>query len=126
MTGGWQVVLYLHVIAMAYFVGGQLVIAAALVPVERTNPDPERLRATARRFGVGSLIALVVLLLTGFAMADHLGLWSSGTLQLKLGLVAALIVLTLVHLRLPRAHWLQGLIFLLTLAIVWLGLDLTV
>ena len=126
MSGGWQVVLYLHVIAMAYFVGGQLVIAAALVPVERTNPDPERLRATARRFGVGSLVALVVLLLTGFAMADHLGLWSSETLQLKLGLVAALIVLTLVHLRLPRAHWLQGLIFLLTLAIVWLGLDLTV
>ena len=126
MTGGWQVVLYLHLIAMAYFVGGQLVIAAALVPVERTNPDPERMRATARRFGVGSLVALIVLLLTGFAMADHLSLWSSGTLQLKLGLVAALILLTLVHLRLPRAHWLQGLIFLLTLAIVWFGLDLTV
>lgn len=126
MTGGWQIVLYLHLIAMAYFVGGQLVIAAALVPVERTNPDPERLRATARRFGIGSVVALAVLLVTGVAMAEHLNLWQSGTLQLKLGLVGALILLTLVHLRLPRAHVLQALIFLITLAVVWLGLDLTV
>lgn len=125
MSGIWQGVLYLHVLAMAYFLGGQLVIAAALVPVERHNPDPERLRAAARRFGVGSMIALAVLLATGIAMASHLQLWSSGTLQLKLGLVALLIVLTLVHLRLPRAHVLQAAIFLITLAVVWLGLDLT-
>lgn len=126
MTGIWQWALYLHLIAMAYFLGGQLLIAAALVPVERANPDPERLRAVARRFGIGSLVALAILLATGIAMAEHLELWSSSTLQLKLGLVGALIFLTLVHLRLPRMHALQGLIFLLTLAIVWLGLDLTV
>jgi uncharacterized membrane protein len=119
-----QVALYLHVLAMAFFVGGQIVIAATLVPVERSNPDPDRLRAVARRFGYGTLVALAVLLATGIAMASHYSLWESGTLQLKLGLVAAVLVLTALHLRFPRAHALQAAIFVLSLAIVWLGLDL--
>lgn len=124
MSTAWQAVLYVHLLAMAFFLGGQLVIGLALVPVERTNPDKERLRAVARRFGIGSAVALVVLLATGVAMADHYSLWSSGTLQLKLTLVGALILLTLVHLRYPRAHVLQGAILLLTLVVVWLGVDL--
>lgn len=126
MTGGWAVVLYLHLLAMAYFLGGQLVIASALVPVERRNPDPERMRASGRLFGYGSVAALVVLLITGILMADHLGLWGVSKMQIKLVLVGVLLVLTAVHLRYPRAHALQGLIFIVTLAIVWLGLDLTV
>ena len=119
----WQGVLYLHLLAMAFFVGGQLLLAAAVVPVERASPDPERMRAIARRFGVGSAVALGVLLATGTAMASHFGLWGSGALRLKLALVGVAIALTLVHLRFPRAHALQGAIFAVTLAIVWLGLD---
>ena len=126
MSTAWQAVLYVHLLAMAFFLGGQLVVGLALVPVERTNPDRERLRAVARRFGIGSAIALAVLLATGIAMADHFSLWSSDTLRLKLVLVAVLIALTLIHLRFPRAHALQGVILVLTLAIVWLGLDLAV
>lgn len=124
MTGAWQGVLYAHVLAMAFFAGGQLVVAVAVVPVERRHPGGDRLRATARRFGIGSAIALTVLLATGIAMASHLRLWDSETLQVKLGLVALVLVLTGAHLRYPRAHVLQGLIFLATLAIVWLGLEL--
>ncbi len=124
MSTAWQAVLYVHLLAMAFFLGGQLVVGLALVPVERRNPDPERLRAVARRFGVGSAVALAVLLVTGIALADHYSLWGSETLRIKLGLVAALIVLTLVHLRFPRAHVLQAAILLLTLVVVWLGLDL--
>ena len=124
MTGGWLAVLYLHLLAMAFFVGGQLLIAVAVVPVERRQPEPERLRAIARRFGYGTLVALAVLLASGAAMASHLHLWHSSTLQLKLGLVALVLVLTVVHLRHPRAHALQALIFLGSLAIVWLGVDL--
>jgi uncharacterized membrane protein len=120
----WQGVLYLHLLAMAFFVGGQLLLAAAVVPVERANPDPQRMRAIARRFGLGSLVALVVLLASGTAMASHYGLWDSGALQAKLGLVALVIALTVLHLRFPRAHALQAAIFLATLAIVWLGLDI--
>jgi uncharacterized membrane protein len=126
LTGIWQWVLYLHLVSMAYFLGGQLVIAAALVPVERRNPDPERLRAVARRFGIGSVVALALLLASGVAMAEHLQLWSSETLQLKLWLIGALIALTIAHQRMPRLHALQAAIFLLTLVIVWLGLDLAV
>jgi len=126
MTTFWQAVLYTHLLSMAFFLGGQLVVGLALVPVERTNPDPERLRAAARRFGIGSAIALGVLLVTGIAMADHFAMWSSDTLKLKLVLVGVLIALTLIHLRFPRAHALQGLILVLTLVIVWLGLDLAV
>jgi uncharacterized membrane protein len=126
VSTAWQAVLYVHLLAMAFFLGGQLVVGLALVPVERTNPDRERLRAVARRFGIGSAIALAVLLATGIAMADHFSLWSSDTLRLKLVLVAVLIALTLIHLRFPRAHALQGVILVLTLAIVWLGLDLAV
>jgi uncharacterized membrane protein len=124
MSGFWQGVLYLHLLAMAFFLGGQLLLAVGVVPVERANPDPARMRAIARRFGVGSAVALGVLVATGIAMAAHFDLWSSGTLQVKLVLVAAVVALTLVHLRLPRAHVLQALIFLGTLAIVWLGVEL--
>lgn len=120
----WQGVLYLHLLAMAFFIGGQLLIAAAVVPVERANPDPERLRAIARRFGYGSLVALLILFATGTAMASHYGLWGSSTLQLKLAVVALVIILTLAHLRLPRLHALQAAIFLGSLVIVWLGIDL--
>ncbi|GIK78650.1 MAG: hypothetical protein EDQ89_02845 [Acidobacteria bacterium] len=126
MTTFWQAVLYVHLLAMAFFLGGQLVVALALVPVERANPDRERLRAVARRFGIGSALALAVLLLTGIAMAERFSMWGSGTLRLKLVLVGALIALTLIHLRFPRAHALQGLILVLTLVVVWLGLDLAV
>ena len=124
MQGGWQLVLYLHLLAMAFFVGGQLFLAVAVVPVLRSDPEPSRMRGVARRFGVGTLVALGVLLATGAAMASHLDLWSSGTLQLKLALVAAVLVLAVIHLRHPRAYALMAAIFLGSLAIVWLGVEL--
>jgi uncharacterized membrane protein len=122
----WQAVLYLHLLAMAFFVGGQLVFGIAVVPILRNDPDPERerMRNVARRFGYGSLVALGVLVATGWAMASHYGLWDSSTLQWKLGLVALVISLTLLHLRWPKLHALQGAILLASLVIVWLGLEL--
>jgi uncharacterized membrane protein len=122
----WQAVLYLHLLAMAFFVGGQLVFGIAVVPILRSDPDPgrSRMRAVARRFGFGSLISLGVLLLTGCAMASHYDLWDSSTLQWKLVLVGAVIALTTVHLRRPKLHILQAAILLASLAIVWLGLEL--
>jgi uncharacterized membrane protein len=122
----WQAVLYLHLLAMAFFVGGQLVFGIAVVPILRGDPDPERtrMRGVARRFGYGSLAALGVLVLTGWAMASHYELWDSSTLQWKLGLVVLVVALTLLHLRLPKLHALQGAILLASLAIVWLGLEL--
>jgi uncharacterized membrane protein len=111
---------------MAFFVGGQLVFGIAVVPILRGDSDSERarMRAVARRFGFGSLAALGVLIITGWAMASHYHLWGSSTLQWKLALVALVIGLTLLHLRLPKLHALQGAILLASLAIVWLGLKL--
>ena len=126
MSTFWQAVLYLHLLAMAFFVGGQLVFGIAVVPILRSDPDPERtrMRGVARRFGYGSLVALGVLMITGWAMASHYELWDSSTLQWKLGLVALVIGLTLLHLRLPKLHALQAGILLASLVIVWLGLEL--
>lgn len=128
MSTFWQAILYLHLLAMAFFVGGQLVFGIAVVPVLRGDPDPERtrMRGVARRFGYGSLAALGVLILTGWAMASHYDLWGSSTLQWKLGLVALVVALTLVHLRRPKLHALQGAILLTSLAIVWLGLEIVI
>jgi uncharacterized membrane protein len=124
----WQAILYLHLLAMAFFVGGQLVFGIAVVPVLRGDPDPERgrMRGIARRFGYGSLIGLGVLVITGWAMASHYELWDSSTLQWKLDLVALVGILTLVHLRRPKLHALQGAILLASLVIVWLGLELAI
>jgi uncharacterized membrane protein len=120
----WLVLRWLHVVAMAFFVGGQLLLVVALIPVERRAPDRARLRAVARRFGYGTLVAIAVLLATGAAMASHFELWSNGTLQLKLGLVALVAVLVVWHMRRPAMHVLEGAVFLLSLVIVWLGLAL--
>ena len=112
---------YLHLLAMALFVGGQLVLVLAVVPGLRGR-DREGLRAVARRFGWASLGALLVLVVSGASMAD--GRWDDGTLQAKLGLVVLVSVLIVWHLRAATAHWLQGLILVVSLTIVWLGVAL--
>lgn len=120
----WEGVRFLHLMAMAFFVGGQLLLAVVVVPVERTSPDRPRMRAIARRFGAGTLIAICVLLATGAAMATHFDQWGSGTLHVKLALVAAVSLLIVWHMRRPDLHVLDGGILLGSLAIVWLGVSL--
>jgi uncharacterized membrane protein len=109
---------------MAFFVGGQLMLAAVVVPAFRGGAERERLRAIARGFGWGSLAALVVLAATGVAMASHFGDWGRGALHVKLALVGVAVVLVLLHMRRPAWHWTEGLVFLVSLAVVWLGVSL--
>jgi uncharacterized membrane protein len=120
----WLAVRWLHLLAMAFFVGGQLFLAAVVVPVERRAADPQRLRAIARRFGYGTVFALAVLLATGAAMASHYNRWSEGALQLKLALVALVAGLLMWHTRRPRLHALEAAVFVLSVGIVWLGITL--
>lgn len=124
MDDPWLLVRWLHLVAMAFFVGGQLLLVVAVVPVERRAPDRERLRLVARRFGYGTLVAVAVLLATGAAMASHTAAWGDGTLHLKLALVALVAVLVVWHMRRPGMHALEAVVFLLSLVIVWLGLSL--
>jgi hypothetical protein len=67
------------------------------------------------------LLALLVLFATGTAMAFNLGLWSNGTFHVKLALVAAIGALLVWHIRRPAWHLLEAVVFLLSLAIVWIG-----
>jgi uncharacterized membrane protein len=124
VVDGWLFIRYLHLLAVAFFVGGQLMLAAVVVPVERRARDRERIGAIAKRFGWGTLVALAVLLSTGIPLATHLHLWDDGTLQLKLALVALAGILIGWHVRRPERRELDAAIFLVSLAIVWLGLVL--
>jgi uncharacterized membrane protein len=119
----WEAIRWLHLLAMAFFVGGQLVLAAAVVPAFRRaeGRDRDPLRAIARRFGQGTLVTIAVLVVTGAAMASHFDDWKSSTLQIKLALVVVVAVLVGAHIRRPTNHALDGAIFLVSLAIVWLG-----
>jgi uncharacterized membrane protein len=120
----WFVIRWLHLLAMAFFVGGQMMLAAVVVPVGRRSTDRESLRAIARRFGLGTLVALLVLIATGTAMAFHLDLWGNGTFQVKLALVVIAGALLVWHIRRSDMHVLEAIVFLLSLAIVWIGLYL--
>ncbi len=120
----WDAMRWLHLIAMAFFVGGQLFLVAAVVPVLRGEEERPHVQAIARRFGYGTLIALGVLLITGFEMARHYGDWDRTILQVKLGLVALVGIAIGWHISRPRNHVLDAMIFVLSLAIVWLGVAL--
>lgn len=121
-----ELVLFIHVIAMAFFVGGQMMLAAAIVPVERSNPDPARMKAIAQNFGWGSLVAIGVAVFTGMLLASHYNLWSDGALHIKLTLLVLTFVSLGLHMKFPKVHALMGLTFILTLGIVWFGLELPV
>ena len=117
----WNGVLWLHLLGMAFFVGGQLMLGAVVVPVLRGLEDRAPLRAAARRFGIGTVIAFAVLIVTGVALASHEHKWSDSTLQVKIGLVALLVALIGAHIRWPDRHVLDGLTLAVSLAVVWLG-----
>jgi uncharacterized membrane protein len=118
----WNGILWLHLLGMAFFVGGQIMLAAVVVPLLRGVEGGEPLRAAARRFGFGTLAAFVVLLGTGVALASHEHKWGDSTLQVKLGLGALVAVLIHLHMRRPSWHVLDAAIFVTSLAIVWLGI----
>jgi putative copper export protein len=121
----WSVIRTLHVLALAFFVGGQLVLVAAIVPAMRRRQDDAAMRAIAKRFGIGSAVALAVLVATGAAMAGQFGRWDDPTLQAKLGLLVLVGVLLVLHVVTPYTRAISTTVLLVSLAIVWLGVELT-
>jgi uncharacterized membrane protein len=118
----WHLVRWLHLLAMGFFVGGQLFLAAVVVPTLRGGENRQTIRRVARRFGAGSLVAIVVLVITGSLMASQYHRWGDDELHVKLGLVVLVALLIGWHARKPELHVLEGLVFLASLAIVWLGI----
>jgi len=121
----WTLIRFLHLVALAFFVGGQLMLVVAVVPAVRRHGDDVAMRAVARRFGVGSLFAIVVLIATGTALASHFSRWQDNVLQVKLMLVVLIGVLIAFHIVTPSSRALSLALFLVSLVVVWLGVELT-
>jgi uncharacterized membrane protein len=122
---GWDVVLWIHLLAMAFFIGGQLFLGIAVVPVFRAQGGSDGsahdwMVPIARRFGWASLVALAVALVTGAAMASDQNLWQETALNVKMTLVVIAIVLVCLHVFVTKGanRLLQTLILLDSLAIV--------
>ena len=90
----WTLVRILHVVALAFFVGGQLMLVVTLV-------------------------------VTGAAMASHFARWQDDVLRAKLALVVLIGVLIGLHVAAPTSRALSVALFLASLAVVWLGVELT-
>jgi uncharacterized membrane protein len=118
------VVRFLHVAALAFFVGGQLMLVVAVVPALRRDADRTAMRAVARRFGAGSLVALAVLLATGAALADRYERWSDNLLQVKLMVFVLIGVLIALHLASPESRAVAIAVLCASLVTVWLGVAL--
>lgn len=95
-------VLFLHLVSMAFWLGGQLFLAAVAVPA-MIGADPEQrsdsLRRLGKTYGQLSIPFLLVLLGTGmWMMIDYdLNPGEIPALQHKLELVSVVLVGTVVH-----------------------------
>ena len=98
-------------------------LATVVTPALR-GQDPVLMRNAAKRFGIGSAVALVVIIATGAAMASHFHLWSDATLHWKIALLAAVFVLTGLHTKVPYTRALSLTILVLSVVIVYLGVAL--
>lgn len=116
--------LFLHLVAMAFFLGGQLMLAAVVVPVVRGGPDTGEMKAVAQRFGIGSAIAIAVMIVSGVVMASHYNLWSTPDFHVKMTLFLAVLVALGLHIKFSGSHVLMAVTFLLTLGVVWTGIAL--
>lgn len=110
--------LFLHLVAMAFFLGGQLMLAAVVVPVVRNGGDGSAMKAVARRFGIGSAIAIVVLIITGVIMGYEYNVWSLPAFHVKMTFFILTLGALLLHLKFRESHVLMAVTFLLTLGIV--------
>ena len=115
---------FLHIVALAFFVGGQLMLVVAVVPALRRDGDRTALRSVARRFGAGSLVALAVLFATGAAMADRYDRWGDSLLQVKLMVIVLIGVLIAFHMASPESRAVAIAVFCASLVAVWLGVAL--
>lgn len=120
---GWELIRYLHLLGIALFVGGQLMLVLVVTPSLR-GQDPALMRSAARRFGIASAVALVVIVATGAAMASHFNRWSDSTLHWKIGLLILVFVLTGLHTRVPYTRAISYAVLVTSLVIFWLGVAL--
>jgi putative copper export protein len=111
------------VLGIAFFVGGQLMLVTVVTPALR-GQDRALMREAAKRFGIGSAVALAVIIATGIALASHFHLWSDGKLHAKIALLVAVFVLTALHTKTPYTRAISLATLGLSIVIVFLGVEL--
>lgn len=117
--------LTLHLLGIIFFVGGQMAMVAAVAPALRaTEGNEDAMRQIAKRFGIGSAVALLVVIGSGSSMASDDHLWSDPILHAKMGILALIFVLTALHTKVPYTRALSLAIFALSLVLVVLGVQL--
>jgi len=119
----WTAVRFLHLLGIAFFVGGQLMLVTVVTPALR-GQDPALMRTAAKRFGIGSAVALLVIIASGAAMASHFDRWGDITLHWKIGLLVAVFILTGLHTKTPYTRALSLATLGLSLVILLLGVAL--
>jgi uncharacterized membrane protein len=125
-----RTLLYLHLLTMAFWFGGQLFLFTVALPALRSSDPTTRaqvFREVGRWFGMISIPALAILLGTGVAMMNKLNLNPGDitALQRKLELVGLALIFTFVHViasangkrRLARVGSIVTLVA--TLGIIW-------
>jgi hypothetical protein len=83
------------------------------------------MRLIARRFGVGSVAALAVVVATEVAMASHFSLWNSDILRFKLVVLVLVAVLLALHVLTPTSRVVSYGVAAASLLVVWLGVKFT-
>ncbi len=121
----WTVIRFLHLVGIVFFVGGQLSLVVAVTPVLRAGGNDEAMRAIARRFGMGSVVALAVVIATGAAMASYFDLWDSSVIEVKLMVLVLVGILTGLHVVSDKTRPIALAIVACSLLLVWLGVKLT-
>ena len=119
----WELIRFLQLRGIALFVCGQLMLVLVVTPALR-GQDPALMRGAAKRFGIASVAALVLIIATGAAMASHFDRWSDTTLHWKIGLLILVFVLTGLHTRVPYTRAISYVVLATALVIFWLGVDL--
>ena len=106
----WSLVLFVHILAATFWVGGQLMLAVVVMPLLRRSARPELVREMAglagRRFATLANFGLLpTLVMTGALLAWHDGVRLSNlnstpfgrVLVVKVALVAVVFVLAGLH-----------------------------
>ena len=105
----WTTIRWIHLLSAITWIGGQVFIVLVLLPIMRAAlPSDERtllFAGVGERFALVSWAALAVLVVTGILNGERRGIvWGElltssygRRLAIKLGLVAVVIVVTLVH-----------------------------
>jgi uncharacterized membrane protein len=121
----WTVIRFFHILGIVFFVGGQLMLVAAIGPAVRRRGDEETMRLIARLFGAGSAVALALIVATGVVMASHYSLWHSDVLQVKLMVLVLVGVLLALHAISPNSRAVSYAVAAASLVVLWLGVKLT-